>query len=300
MSGSPVRTDRVGFDGDGAALTGTLYRPAAAQGRLPAVVVTGSWLTVKEQMAGLYARRLAEAGFAALAFDFAGFGESGGLPRQLESPARKIRDIRDAVTFLAGHDGVDPARIGALGICASSGYTAVNAAEDPRVRSLALVAPWLHDAALVREIYGGEEGVRQKLDAGLAAARGHERGEPVRYVPAVSTTDPDAAMYGPFEYYLDERRGAVPAWDNRFAVMSWPQWLTFDPHPAAGRITAPTLLVHSRDGAIPQGAEKFHADLAGPKRLVWLSGTQFDFYDRHATVAEAVALAARHFADALA
>jgi pimeloyl-ACP methyl ester carboxylesterase len=81
--------------------------------------------------------------------------------------------------------------------------------------------------------------------------------------------------------------------------MSWPHWLTFDPHPAAARITVPTLLVHSREGAIPLGAEKFHADLAGPRRLVWTTGSQFDFYDREATVAEAASLAARHLTEAL-
>ena len=206
---STLRAEPVAFESDGVALVGTLYRPAN-RGRGPAVVVTGSWTTVKEQMAAGYARRMAEAGFLALTFDFAGFGESGGRPRQLESPARKIRDIHSAVTFLTHHEQVDRRRIGALGVCASSGYTAVNTANDPRVRSLALIAPWLHDAGLVRDIYGGAEGVQQRMDAGLEARTRYERGEPVDYVPAVSTTDPAAAMFGPFDYYLDAERGPSP------------------------------------------------------------------------------------------
>ncbi|MEU7642041.1 alpha/beta hydrolase [Streptomyces sp. NPDC039016] len=296
---SAVPTDRVGFESDGETLVGTVYRPAQ-RGLRPGIVVTGSWTTVKEQMAATYARRMAEAGFVALAFDFTGFGESGGRPRQLESPARKIGDIHSAISFLARHPLVDPGRIGALGICASSGYTAVNAADDSRVRSLALIAPWLHDAALVQEIYGGADEVRRKTELGLAALAAYENGADARYVPAVSTTDSEAAMFGPFDYYLDEKRGAVPSWDNRFAVMSWPQWLTFDPHPAAARIKAPTVLVHSRDGAIPHGAELFHSALTGPKRLIWTSGTQFDFYDQDAKVDEAAGIAARHFAKTLA
>ncbi|WP_372404692.1 alpha/beta hydrolase [Streptomyces luteireticuli] len=296
---APVRAERVTFHSAGQVLVGALHRPAG-RGPWPAVVVSGSWTTVKEQMAAVYARRLAEAGLLALAFDFTGFGESGGHPRQLESPARKIHDIHSAVTFLARHDRVAPGRVGALGICAGAGYTAVNAADDPRVRALALVAPWLHDAGLVREIYGGEEGVRRRAEAGRDARERYERGEAMRYVPAVSVTDPEAAMHGPFDYYLDEKRGAVPAWENRFAVMSWPEWLAFDPHPSAPRIAAPTVMVHSRDGALPQGAERFHAALGGSKRLVWTEGTQFDFYDRDATVAEAAGIAARHFTEALA
>ncbi|MEU2737292.1 alpha/beta fold hydrolase [Streptomyces sp. NPDC007095] len=294
-----VRTERVTFDSAGHRLVGTLYRPDV-QGRGPAVVVAGSWTTVKEQMAALYARRMAEAGLTALAFDFTGFGESGGEPRQLELPDRKIRDIRGAVTFLAGHGSTDPDRIGALGICAGSGYVAVNAAEDRRLRSLALVAPWLHDPELVREVYGGTDGVQKRLDAGLSARQRYEKGEAVPYVPAVSTTDPDAAMFGPFKYYLDDKRGAVPEWDNRFAVMSWPHWLSFDPHPAAAGVTVPTVMVHSRDAALPQGAQKFHDALGGPKRIVWTDGTQFDFYDQEEKVAEAAGIAARHFTETLA
>lgn len=289
-----IRTERVHFDSDGQTLVGTLYRPAIS-GRAPAIVLAGSWITVKEQMSAVYARRMAEAGFVALAFDFTGFGESGGAPRQLESPARKIRDIHSAVTFMAGHDAVDPDRIGGLGVCAGSGYMAVSAADDSRVRSLALVAPWLHDSLLVREIYGGAEGVRQRTEAGREAADRFAAGGDVRYVPAVSTTDADAAMFGPFDYYLDADRGAIRSWDNRFAVMSWPEWLAFDPHPAAPRIAAPTVMVHSRDAAIPQGAEKFHANLGGAGSLVWLGGSQFDFYDQEPTVAEAAAIAVRHF-----
>ncbi|MEU8693788.1 alpha/beta fold hydrolase [Streptomyces sp. NPDC048665] len=296
---STVRTERVTFDSAGHRLVGALYRPEA-EGSRPAVVVAGSWTTVKEQMAGTYARRMAEAGLTALAFDFTGFGESSGEPRQLESPDRKVRDLRSAVTFLATHGSTAPDRIGALGICAGSGYAAVNAAEDRRVRSLALIAPWLHDPELVKEVYGGTDGVQKRLDAGLASRKRYERGEAVQYVPAVSTTDPDAAMFGPFDYYLDAKRGAVPAWDNRFAVMSWPHWLSFDPHPAASGITAPTVMVHSRDAALPQGAERFHGALAGPKRIVWTDGTQFDFYDQDEKVAEAADIAARHFTETLA
>jgi len=44
----------------------------------PTVIVVGSWLTVKEQMAGHYATALAGRGYQAITFDYAGFGESGG------------------------------------------------------------------------------------------------------------------------------------------------------------------------------------------------------------------------------
>jgi hypothetical protein len=72
-------------------LAGQLFRNTdRLDVRQPAIVVTGSWLTVKEQMPELYATRLAERGYTAFTFDFSGFGESAGEPRQTEIPERKI------------------------------------------------------------------------------------------------------------------------------------------------------------------------------------------------------------------
>jgi len=295
-----VSVERVTFDSAGESLVGDLYRPAASRDRaVPAVAVTGSWCTVKEQMAGRYARGLAERGYVALAFDFRGYGESGGQPRDLESPDGKIRDIQGAVTYLRTAPGVDPGRTGALGICAGAGYTSGSAASDDRVRSLALVAPWLHDRALVEAIYGGSEGVRERITAGEDALLRYQRTGEVIYVPAVSATDQRAAMYGPFDYYLDQHRGAIPAWGNRFAVMAWPQWLRFDPIGFAPSVTVPTVMVHSEDAAIPDGARRFHAALGAPGQLHWTSGTQFDFYDDEATVEAALQVVDAHFRNTL-
>ena len=65
---------------------------------------------------------LAELGYTALVFDFAGFGESRGDPRQAEIPSRKIADIAAAVSLLRSFAFVDPDRIGCLAICASAQY----------------------------------------------------------------------------------------------------------------------------------------------------------------------------------
>ncbi|MFE2318835.1 dienelactone hydrolase family protein [Streptomyces sp. NPDC059441] len=66
-----VRTD-VTFFSNGKNLAGHLRTPDARAGHpLPVIVVIHPWGGVKEQTAGLHARRLTEYGFAALAFDAA-------------------------------------------------------------------------------------------------------------------------------------------------------------------------------------------------------------------------------------
>ncbi|MEV0620604.1 alpha/beta fold hydrolase [Nonomuraea sp. NPDC050404] len=282
----------------GATLTGNLFLPDTGA-PAPGVVVAGTWTSVKEMMADRYAERLAGEGFAALSFDFTGYGESGGEPRDYESPELKIADIRDAVTFLAGHHAVDAGRIGALGICAAAMYMSAAAADDPRVRSLALVAPWLHDGAICREVYGGQEGVAAKLAEAAAARTRYETSGEVEYVPVVSGVDPRAAMPMEIDFYLDPGRGGIPAWPNRFAVMAWPGWLAFDSIALAPRITVPTQIVHSQDAAIPDGARRFYDGLAGPKDITWITGVQFDFYDQEPNVTTSVQAAAKHYAATL-
>ena len=89
------------FSSQGVPLVGTFIRNNQSLSvRQPCVVVTGSWLNVKEQMASVYARALAERGLTAFVFDFAGWGESRGELRHLELPTQKARDMAAAVDLV--------------------------------------------------------------------------------------------------------------------------------------------------------------------------------------------------------
>ena len=301
---SPYSVERVNFTSQGDELTGLLYRPsdAASESRLPVIVVTGSWTTVKEQMPAVYAERLAAAGYAALTFDFRGYGESQGEPRHFESPRRKVEDIRSAVDFLTGFG--DGAPIGLLGVCAGAGYAAEEAASDDRVRAIALVAPWLHDAELAESVYGGREvyggkGVAALMTVGRRAAERFQRDRILDTVPGASTTDPRAAMYWPdpsfLDYYLNPRRGGIPQWGNTYAVLSWPEWLGYNALASAPRLRKPTLMVHSEQGAIPDGVRRYAAAMPEAPVVKWMPGTQFHFYDDPETVDAAVAEVVAHF-----
>lgn len=289
--------NRVNFDSAGVELVGNLFLPPDFDpGKTyPGVVIGGTWTSVKEQMSDRYAERLAQHGFVTLDYDFTGYGESQGEPRNTESPSRKISDNRHAVSFLASLPFVDANRIGALGICASAGYMAGTTAEDNRVKSLALVAPWIHNAEITYNVYGGREGVQQRLQMADEARRKFDTTGEVDYVLACSDTDSSAAMYGPFEFYLNAERGALPQWDNQFAVMAWRDWLTFDAVQYGAQINVPTLLVHSEQAAVPDGARQFYNAIPAAKDFYWTEGVQFDFYDQEPHVSKSVDAAASHF-----
>jgi len=297
---------KVNFKSEGANLVGNLYYPENydANQTYPALVVSGSWTTVKEQMAGLYAEKLANEGFITLAFDFRNFGESEGEPRFYESPALKTVDVKNAVTFLESLPEVNNEKIGAFGVCAGAMYTLMAASEDDRIKSVVTTASWLHDADAVKLFYGGEEGVNTKIEAAQAAKKEYAESGIVQYIPSISTEDESAAMYGPYDYYLNPERGAVPEWSNdKFAVMSWEDWLTTDPMPSAASLTSPTLMIHSDGAVLPQYTKNYFEKIAtDDKKLYWMDTElespyhQFNYYDQDSEVNDSVAEASKWFA----
>jgi uncharacterized protein len=284
------------FFSNGVPLVGRFYRNTQNWfTRQPAVIVTGSWLTVKEQMAAVYAERLAERGYTAFTFDFAGFGESGGSPAQAEIPQRKISDILAAASFVSTMSFVKPGAVGYLGICASAQYTLAALAAGAAIRSFVSVAGWYHDTESVAQFYGGEVGVEKRVERARDAAEKFARAGEVEMVPAYKPGDELAGMFFELDYYGNPSRGAVHAWRNEMATMSWLYWLTFDGLRAAPQVKTPTLFVHSDGCVFPDHVKRIHSALTGPKEMLWMDGTQTDFYDQPQFVEKAVDAAHRHF-----
>jgi len=267
--------------------------------RQPAVIVTGSWLTVKEQMADLYARRLADRGYTAFTFDFSGFGESGGSPRQAEIPARKIADITAAARSVAGLSFVRPGSVGYLAVCASAQYALRAIAEGAAATSFVSVAGWYHDTASVAPFYGGMDGVTERINRARVAFDDFLQSGAVRTVPAYENGNDRAGMFFELDYYASPERGAVPAWRNEMAEFSWLYWLTFDGLSPAAHVAVPSLLVHGDECVLPDNARSVQRRLTGPSELIWATGTQTDFYDQPEQVDLAVEEADRHFRETL-
>jgi uncharacterized protein len=288
----------ITFDRDGLTLVGDLFAPEGFDetGHYTAVIVEGSFTSVKEQMPGTYAAKFAEQGFVALAFDYSHYGESAGDPRQLESPDDKLSDLQAAVSYLTRLPYVQA--VGMVGICTSGGNAAYLAARDPRVKAMATVAGFLPGPDLYRSLYG-DDGLAQRKAAAADARRTYEETGEVVLVPAFSEEDPAAINYRPaagaYDYYLNEARGNVPEYRNEAALMGLAEFLEFDPVSQASAITTPTMVVHADGCAFPDEAKKLYARLQGEKELVWADGTHFDYYDAPAQIDNAVANVTRFF-----
>ena len=131
----------------GITLAADMYTPRGAEGKLPAIAVSGPFGAVKEQSSGLYAQKMAELGFLTIAFDPSYTGESGGTPRYVASPDINTEDFCAAVDFLSVQENVDPERIGIIGICGWGGMALNAAANDTRIK--ATVASTMYDMTRV-------------------------------------------------------------------------------------------------------------------------------------------------------
>ncbi len=123
----------------GITLAADMYVPKNADGKLPAIAVSGPFGAVKEQSSGLYAQTMAERGFLTIAFDPSFTGESGGEPRYVASPDINTEDFCAAVDFLSVQENVDPERIGIIGICGWGGMAMNAAAIDTRIKATAVM-----------------------------------------------------------------------------------------------------------------------------------------------------------------
>lgn len=122
----------------GITLTGDLYLPKnSGDNKLAALAISGPFGAVKEQSSGLYANRMAERGFATLAFDASYTGESGGEPRNVASPDINTEDFSAAIDFLGLQDNIDRSKIGIIGICGFGGFALNATAVDKRVKAVA-------------------------------------------------------------------------------------------------------------------------------------------------------------------
>lgn len=305
----------VTFPSDGLTLAGHLYTPddtaAGSVGSRPAIVVGHPMTGVKEQTAGLYAERLARNGFVTLAFDSAHWGESQGEPRFLENPARRVEDLKNAVTFLSTRPEVDADRIGGLGICAAGGYIVPAAATDHRIKAVATVSAaeegsWFRDGLAHSQ---GPEVLQALLDQAAAARTAEALGAPVRRLPIHPETRPERGevkksltrhIFDGWEYYRTER-AYHPRTENWFALRSIDLLAQFDGFRFVDLIAPRPLLMIAGTEAV---SDYFSIDAieraAEPKELFWIEGaSHVDLYDKDEYVGPAVVKLTEFFATAL-
>ncbi|MED4572703.1 alpha/beta hydrolase [Brevibacillus agri] len=282
-------------------MAGDLYLPARfdESKQYPAIVTVHPGGGVKEQTAGLYAQKLAEQGFVALAFDASCQGESEGEPRLLEDPAARVEDVRSAVDYLTTLPFVDEEKIGALGICAGGGYAVAAAPTERRIKAVATVS-----AVDIGAMFRGEDSAAalQTLEAVAKQRTAEAKGTDSLFLNWASNTleesrqAPSVLMREAYDYYRTPR-AQHPNSTNRFLFRSLDKVMAFSATTLISTfLTQPLLLIAGSEADTHSYSEQFYALSNGPKELFWVEGaTHIAMYDIPEYVGQAVTKLAEFF-----
>ncbi len=274
----------------GITLAADMYIPKGAEGKLPAIVVSGPFGAVKEQSSGLYAQQLAERGYLTIAFDPSFTGESGGEPRRVASPDINAEDFSAAVDFLSVQPEVDPNRIGILGVCGWGGIAIQSAINDPRIK--ATVASTMYDMTRVSANgYFDADDSKEKRNAGRAAMA-QQRTEDYRsgeYTRAGGVVDPlpaDAPQFvKDYHAYYKTPRGFHPRSGNStdgWNVTSVLPFINFKFFEYADELENAVLIVHGDMAHSYYFGKDTFAKLKGAnKQMLTVKGASHcDLYDQ--------------------
>ncbi|WP_429582318.1 alpha/beta hydrolase [Priestia megaterium] len=276
-------------------MAGNLYLPEGfdESKKYSGIVVVHPGGGVKEQTAGVYAQKLSDNGFVALAFDASCQGESEGKPRLLEDPYARVEDVRCAVDYLTTLAYVDQEKIGALGICAGGGYVVAAAPTERRIKAVATVS-----AVDIGAMFRGEASVETQLQTLEAVAKqrtAEANGTEVNLQTWVPDTleeideNTPVLMREAYDYYRTAR-AQHPNSTNRFKFTSVDKIMSFS---ASSQIsiylTQPMLLIVGTEADTRGYSDQFYALSNGPKELFEVEGaTHIAMYDIPEYVGQAV------------
>ena len=245
-----VNIHPVSYPLNGIDIAANVYTPANydPSKRYPVIVVAHPNGGVKEQVAGLYAQRLAESGYIAIAADASYQGASGGEPRNTDKPAFRIEDIRGMADYITQYAGADAERLGLLGICGGGGYSLAAAQTDKRFKVVATLS--MFNSGMVRrngfrdsQLKTIQDRLKQASDARAQEAAGGE----VLYMADTETTD-EMADKMPYDLYREghyyyHRTHAHPHSTFRYTTSSLIDLMAFDANDRMALISQPLLMM---------------------------------------------------------
>lgn len=264
-----VNIHPISYERNGIKIAANVYTPAGynENNTYPAVCVAHPNGGVKEQVAGLFAQRLAENGYIAITADAAYQGGSEGTPRLKDDPASRVEDIHAMADVIAQYPGVDAERIGALGICGGGGYTIKATQTDKRFKAVATLS--MFNSGVVRKNgfqNSQVDTIQERLQAASEARTQEKLGGEIPYTANVLDTmteeEANAMPDGLYKdgYFYYGKTHAHPNSTFSYTVSSLMELADFDAAYNAELINVPLLMMAgSKADTLDMTQEVFNA-----------------------------------------
>ncbi len=248
-----------------------------------------------------YAEHFADAGYLVVVFDYRGFGDSDGTPRQILDVGQQLDDWRAALQFARGLPDADRQRVVAWGTSFGGGHVITLAAEGEQLAAIVAQVPHVSGPAAVRAT-----GLRSVLRLAPLALRDQAAallGRAPVYVEAVGRPGTTAVMTSPDAVSgLDRQIAAAGLTDGDYpkhvAARIALKIGRYSPLTHADRVVCPALVqIAAHDAVTPCAvAQKAAARMARPTVHVYDCG-HFDPYVEPyfaTTVSDQLAFLAAH------
>jgi len=184
----------VTFESSGERCAAWLYYPEG-KGPHPCVILAHGFGATRQSRLDAYASRFAQAGLAALVFDYRHFGASAGEPRQLLDINKQLADWSAAISFARSLPPIDSGRIALWGASLAGGHVIEIAAHDKRIAAVVAVVPFM-DSFPVLRMAGMQRALRLAI-AGIRDELKRFQQKPPFYIKIVGAPGTLAVMTGP-------------------------------------------------------------------------------------------------------
>ena len=277
-----ARSVKTAFQSAGVRCAATLHLPEGV-GPFPAILMVHGWGGVQDALTLPFYAPFNAAGFAVMTFDYVGWGQSEGTPRNVIDPHHRERDAESALQHLREQAGIDPRRIVLWGTSFGGGHVVQLAARHPELLGAIAQVPMLDGMAAVKA-----EPPLRLARFGWSGLRDLLRGKDPIYLPVVagegewSSMDRDdaaLAMQKGLRAMADTLGEQALPYDNRVAARSLLTMGGYRPFKSLKDVAIPLLIVGAtRDTVAPFVEAKLRA-LNNPRiRIETLDANHFDPY----------------------
>ncbi|WP_308200830.1 alpha/beta hydrolase [Rhodococcus sp. HM1] len=237
----------VTFDSSGTPCDAWYFRAsddrlANDRGR-PIVVMAHGLGGTKDSGLQPFAQRLADAGLDVFAFDYRGFGSSGGAVRQRVDVADQLDDYRAALSAAAALDGVDPGRVALWGVSLSGGHVLAVAAGRTDVAAVVSMTPLVDGraAAVTALRHHSVRTLARSAAIGLRSRVGALTGRTGTTIAVVGRPGEPAALS--LDGYFEDYTGiAGPTWRNEIDADITMQLGSYRPAKQVKNVLCPVLM----------------------------------------------------------